>query len=137
MGTLHSAGLTFSWAVRFAPVALAVRFAGVAGLGACLGAGVAGCEAESPPRGPEQTCAKACAVRVPQCSRAQCGRGCSLVLDRLTEHQGDPVLACVARRKDRCDDRAWAACAARVGPHADGGPPAPPPPSVDDDEDEE
>ena len=35
------------------------------------------------------------------------------------------VVACIAGAQV-CDDRAWAGCAALVGPHADGGPPAPP-----------
>ena len=38
------------------------------------------------------------------------------------------VIACVARNPRRCTDVVWADCAARIGPHADGGPPAPPPP---------
>jgi hypothetical protein len=99
-----------------------------------LAVGAVACQAESPPRGPEETCAKACEVHATHCSRHQCARGCNLVLDRLTEHEGERVLGCVARAKDRCDDRTWAACATRVGPHADGGPPAPAPPS-DEDED--
>jgi hypothetical protein len=49
-------------------------------------------------------------------------------MDRLAENEGDHVLACVASAKTACDDRAWARCATRIGPHADGGPPAPPPP---------
>jgi hypothetical protein len=55
-----------------------------------------------------------------------------LVLDRLAEKEGRNVLACVAKARPACDDRAWAACAARIGEHADGGPPAPPPPSSDE-----
>jgi hypothetical protein len=47
----------------------------------------------------------------------------------LVEHEDGPVVACVARSKKSCSDGTWAACAARVGPHADGGPPAPPPPA--------
>jgi hypothetical protein len=47
------------------------------------------------------------------------------VIDRLVERQGEPVLACVAASTGACDDRTWARCAARVGPHADGGPPPP------------
>ena len=58
------------------------------------------------------------------------------MLDRLAEGEGDRVIACVAKSSQRaCTDRAWAYCAARVGPHADGGPPAPPPPSDAEDED--
>jgi hypothetical protein len=84
------------------------------------------CNAELPPRGPERTCAKACTERARQCSDSACARGCNLVLDRLVENEGGRVVSCVARGAPRCDDHAWAACAARVGPHADGGPPAPP-----------
>lgn len=87
------------------------------------------CHATSPPAGVEATCERACEANVKQCSREQCGRGCNLVLDRLTEHQGGKVLACVAAGPPACDDRAWAHCATRIGPHADGGPPAPPPKS--------
>ncbi len=97
-------------------------------------AGAGACQAESPPRGPEQTCAKACEARAKRCSSHECARGCNLVLDRLAEHEGDHVLACVAGGKGACDDHAWARCAARIGPHADGGPPAPPPPSEDEEE---
>ena len=99
-----------SFAASFAPLAL-------------------GCNVRDPPRGPEQVCADACASRAERCSRAECSRGCNLVLDRLVEHEGGHVIACVARGRGACDDRAWARCATRVGPHADGGPPAPPPPS--------
>jgi hypothetical protein len=93
-------------------------------------AGLPGCEAQSPPRGIEATCAKACEVKATHCSAAQCGRGCNFVMDRLAEGEGDTVLACVAAASasGACDDRAWARCATRVGPHADGGPPPPPPP---------
>jgi len=48
------------------------------------------------------------------------------------------VLACAAGSHASgaaCDDRAWARCAALVGPHADGGPPAPPNSSDVDTED--
>jgi hypothetical protein len=89
---------------------------------------LAGCEAQSPPRGIEATCAKACEVRISQCEPRQCRRGCNLVMDRLAENEGDHVLTCVAEAKTSCDDRAWARCATRIGPHADGGPPPPPPP---------
>jgi hypothetical protein len=82
-------------------------------------------------RGPEPTCQARCAAHAKACREDDCRRGCGLVLDRLAERQGDTVVACVAASAPRCDDRAWAACAARIGPHADGGPPAPPPPSDD------
>jgi hypothetical protein len=92
---------------------------------------VAACQADAPPRGPEETCAKACAAQAnAHCNRQACGRGCNLVIDRLAEHEGETVLRCVASAQ-ACDDRTWARCAARVGPHADGGPPAPPPAPLD------
>jgi hypothetical protein len=95
--------------------------------------GLAACQAESPPRGIEATCAKSCEVRASQCSSHQCNRGCNLAIDRLAEGQGDKVLACVVRNKSACDDRTWARCATLIGIHADGGPPAPlPPPDVVD-----
>jgi hypothetical protein len=109
------------------------RFLGAAVFLAAV-AGVAACQAEAPPRGLEATCAKACEVQASQCSPHQCRRGCNLVLDRLAENEGDRVLACITSAKAACDDRAWAHCATRIGPHADGGPPPPqPPPSVLDD----
>jgi hypothetical protein len=90
----------------------------------------AACQAQSPPGGLEAACARACATRAPACSETQCGRGCNLILDRLAEHEGGHVLACVAASASSgssCDDRAWARCATRVGTHADGGPPPPAP----------
>lgn len=92
-----------------------------------------GCD-PPPPRGPETACAASCASRAPECGPDRCRRGCNLVLDRLVEREGDGVVACVARTGGACDDRTWARCAARVGPHADGGPPAPPPPKEFDPE---
>ena len=95
---------------------------------------VAACEAESPPSGVEATCVKACEVQAEnvdarwRCSDRECRRGCSQVIDRLTENEGHHVLTCVKGAHTACDDRAWARCAARVGPHTDGGPPAPGPP---------
>jgi hypothetical protein len=87
-----------------------------------------GCRAESPAGGLEETCAKGCVARASQCSSHQCNRGCNLVIDRFAENEGDRVLGCVASAGGACDDRTWARCATRVGPHADGGPPPPPPP---------
>jgi hypothetical protein len=92
---------------------------------------------KGPPRGPELACVQACEARVPLCTPKGCERGCSLVLDRLAEHEGDNVLACVAGTQKVCDDRAWSHCAARIGVHADGGPPPPPPPKDFEDEDTE
>src|SRR5579859_5233497 len=89
------------------------------------------CAAEAPPGGPESLCNKACVTDAPHCRSDQCARGCNLILDRLAEHEGDRVIACVARDHASCDDRRWAFCAVRVGPHVDGGPPAPPLPNDD------
>jgi hypothetical protein len=97
---------------------------------------LAGCNSTSPPSGPEATCAQACEARAPACKSHECDRGCNLILDRLAEGEGDRIIACVAKGTTACNDRAWAHCAARVGPHADGGPPAPRPPS-DIEEDQE
>ncbi len=94
---------------------------------------IGGCAAESPPRGLEETCIKACTVQASHCSPHECGRGCNFVLDRLAEKEGGRVIACVAAATRGCDDGIWAGCAVRIGPHADGGPPAPPgPPGQDD-----
>jgi hypothetical protein len=98
---------------------------------AALGA-VACSPAASPARGAEAACVDACASRVPRCGKAACTRGCNLVIDRLVEGEGTRVVACVAQASGACDDRQWSRCAARVGPHVDGGPPAPLPPSDDD-----
>ncbi len=81
--------------------------------------------------GPEPDCEARCAARATACREDECRRGCNLILDRLVERLGEPIVACVAGSRSRCDDRVWAACAVRVGPHADGGPPAPPPPDDD------
>jgi hypothetical protein len=129
--------------IRFTFLALA--FAGVTSSMAC--------NSQAPPRGPEETCARACEGRVTACTREECWRGCNLVLDRLAEHEGDRVLACVANetrtasaahatgatgptggKARACDDRLWAWCAVRIGEHADGGPPAAPPPRDFEDE---
>lgn len=77
---------------------------------------------------PEVRCADACSVQAKaRCSSVECERGCLFVLDRLVEREQSTVLACISSGNGPCDDRAWAECAARVGPHADGGPAAPPP----------
>jgi hypothetical protein len=94
---------------------------------------VLACHAAAPP-GPEAACAGACETRAKQCDDRQCARGCNFVIDRLAENEGDQVLACVASAGASCDDRTWARCATRIGPHADGGPPAPPPPKDFEDE---
>jgi hypothetical protein len=121
---------------RFVLIALALA----------TGATGAACNAKGPPGGFEQTCARACEARDKACEPAECWRGCNLVLDRLAEHEGEHVIACVATAMSgpggpgapkACDDRLWARCAARIGAHADGGPPAPPPPRDFEDVDEE
>ena len=87
-----------------------------------------------PTPGPEARCADACVSRARACSAAQCASGCRFVLDRLVEHEGAHVLACVASAKTkRCDDATFAECAARAGPYLDGGPTPPKAPSDDDD----
>ncbi len=85
----------------------------------------------TPPRGPEAACVEACTARS-GCAAGACARGCNLVVDRLVQHDGESVMACVASSRSTCDDRTWARCASRVGPYADGGPPAPAPAPVDD-----
>ena len=99
-------------------------------------AALSACAAASPPvPGPEARCADSCVAKARACSEAQCARGCRIVLDKLVEHEGAHVLACIARADRRvCDEAAFADCAARTGPHLDGGPPPPAPPSDDDDQ---
>lgn len=83
---------------------------------------------------PEVTCAEQCEkVASKRCSPKECARGCAFVLDRLVEHEGAAVLACVSGGTGPCGDATWADCAARV-PYPDGGPAGPPP--VDDNIDE-
>jgi hypothetical protein len=96
---------------------------------------LAGLDGDAPASGPEQACVESCRARAPHCSRHECARGCNLVLDRLVEREGPPVIACVARAKT-CDDALWASCGSRIGLYADGGPPAPPP-SHDEEGEEE
>lgn len=92
-----------------------------------------GCRAVEPTNRPVETCMKACTARASrQCSEAECNRGCEFILDRLAERETDNVVACVARNSRRCTDVVWADCAARIGPHLDGGPPAPLPPVEED-----
>jgi hypothetical protein len=95
-------------------------------------AGVRGtfaCRVFEPSNRPIDACRRSCAKKAArQCDEAQCDRGCEFILDRLVEHEGERVIACVAASPRRCTDVVWADCAAKVGPHADGGPPGPPPP---------
>lgn len=106
-------------------------------------AALIGCPASSPSNKPEAKCADACEARAKdRCSDDACERGCAFILDRIVENEHLHVIDCVGKRtgssapagadKDEwrdgpCGDREWAECAARIGPHADGGPPAPPP----------
>jgi hypothetical protein len=92
-----------------------------------------GCPSATTPVGrPETKCVDDCKMHASKtCADDECARGCRFILDRLVEHEGHNVVACVAQAKT-CDDPTWADCAAKIGPHADGGPPAPPPPKEDD-----
>jgi len=115
-------------------VALSCDFAVSGGLRA------AGLEGDAPTGGPEEKCVHACEARASRCTHHQCVRGCNFVLDRLVQHEGPTVIACVARTTQAniaCDDHTWATCGTRIGLYADGGPPAPPPSRDDDDEEEE
>lgn len=97
-------------------------------------AGPTGCHSRSPGK-PIETCTRACEIRAErQCSSDECARGCELILDRIVEREADTVIQCVASVARRCGDAIWAICAARVGPHADGGPPAPEPLPMEDEE---
>ena len=97
-------------------------------------AALAGCYANTPDGRAEAKCNDTCHARAARCTGDECVRGCRFILDRLIEHEGDKVVACVAsavgpKSTSSCGDETWADCAARIGPHADGGPPAPPPPA--------
>jgi len=87
---------------------------------------VLACQVPSSPPRPDDLCIQACTRTIARCDLVGCTRGCQLSLDRLVEREGDHVLACVRASSASCDDALWASCAARIGPHADGGPPAPP-----------
>ncbi len=87
---------------------------------------LAACRAVEPTNKPVDTCQRTCEARASrQCSSSECERGCEFILDRLVEKETDNVIACVSRTPRRCTDVVWADCAARIGPHLDGGPPAP------------
>ena len=80
---------------------------------------------------PVGSCTEACNAKASaHCSEDACQRGCTFVLDRLVEHEGTSVVACVANgsKSVPCDDALWAYCAVKIGIHADGGPPPPPMP---------
>ncbi len=83
-----------------------------------------GCPQE-PRERPDVVCADACVKRIVGCTPKECERGCAFVIDRLVEHEQDTVLSCVERGA-ACADANWAECAAKVGPHVDGGPETPP-----------
>jgi hypothetical protein len=80
----------------------------------------AGCRALFPNETPEDTCIDQCRAQLSQCSGTECERGCALMRDRIAEQHTAPVLACM-KPKTQCADSAWAACAVRLGPYADGG----------------
>jgi hypothetical protein len=98
--------------------------------------GLLGCRALDPPNKPEAVCVDACKERAGQaCSVGECRAGCSMMLDRMLEHEGEHVISCVSKstQKRKCDAYLWAECAAKIGVHADGGPPVPPPlPEIDE-----
>lgn len=72
---------------------------------------------------PEAKCTDKCVAKTAsRCSNKECSRGCAFILDRIVEREDDHVLACLSTAK-RCDDPAWAECAAAIGAHAPGAPP--------------
>lgn len=84
-----------------------------------------GCPQE-PRERPDVRCADACKARTTRCTDHECERGCAFVLDRLVEHEQEPILTCIASAP-HCADPDWADCAVHIGAHADGGPGVPPP----------
>lgn len=109
--------------------ALTVRCIGLVILGAvAVGLAPVSCRVFEPSNKPIDACRKACESKLKrQCSEFECERGCEFILDRLAEREGEAVMKCVAAGPRRCTDVVWADCAARVGPHFDGGPPGPAP----------
>ena len=91
------------------------------------------CPGNTPQGRPETQCVDDCRIHASKCDEDSCVRGCRFVLDRLVEHEGHHVVACIAQAA-ACDDPVWADCDAKIGTHADGGPPAPPPPKDPDDD---
>ncbi len=88
----------------------------------------AACRVGEPPGYPEVGCNRQCNEKASTyCTEHDCERGCRFVLDRLVEHEGPHIVACVAKTNSKvgCGDDVWADCAVRIGVHADGGPPAP------------
>lgn len=106
---------------------LAIAFAFVLALGG------AGCRSNSPDGRAEAACVEDCEAHAhARCNDTECIRGCKFSLDRLLEHEGRNVVACIGRGKGACDDPAWAECAANIGVHVDGGPPGPRAPGSED-----
>ena len=91
---------------------------------ALLVATLTACPGE-PRERPDVACSDVCKKRMLTCSSHDCERGCAFVIDRLVEHEQEPVLHCVEMSQG-CADKQWAECAVRVGVHADGGPDTPP-----------
>lgn len=91
------------------------------------------CRALEPSNRPIDGCVASCEAKASRrCTAALCERGCEMILDRIVERESERVIACVANGTRRCTDVVWADCAARVGPHADGGPPGPMPPTEEE-----
>jgi hypothetical protein len=86
---------------------------------------LAGCPGE-PTERPDVACSDVCKKRILGCSPHECERGCAFVIDRLVEHQQEPVLHCMEMSQG-CADKQWADCAVHIGVHADGGPDVPSP----------
>ncbi len=107
----------------FSQATVAAAFAGLVGLFALAPA----CHPTDATPGAEERCTARCIDKAPKCAPDSCERGCRFVLDRLVEHEGATVLACVAKSThEQCAaDSTWARCAVELGPYADGGPPPP------------
>jgi hypothetical protein len=90
-----------------------------------LASALAGCPGEARER-PDVACSDVCKKRILGCSPHECERGCAFVIDRLVEHQQEPVLHCMEMTPG-CGDKQWADCAVHIGVHADGGPDVPAP----------
>ncbi len=84
---------------------------------------VPACQPTNATPGAEARCTSRCIDKAPRCAPDSCERGCRFVLDRLVEHEGATILACVAKSTaEQCAaDSTWARCAVELGPYADGG----------------